>query len=164
MMWSHEKIERLKELSGQSELSATQIASAMSRYFNEHISRNMVIGKLHRIGIRGRHPIVEKKPAPVQRPRLVPRRPVYEMPPPVAEAEAPPPMIDNIASSGVEYLVAPAWGCKAILGKRGSDGLSMCCGQPRGLNEKGGESAYCPAHHRLYNVPRALTERRWQSQ
>lgn len=47
--------------------------------------------------------------------------------------------------NGIEYLRLGPDGCKAILDKRGSDGLRMCCGR---LRENG--KPYCPGHVAQY--------------
>ena len=60
-----------------------------------------------------------------------------------------PPKVNGVAhhDNGVEYLQLSPDGCKAILDKRGSDGLSMCCGKLRD-----GGKPYCPGHVAKYGT------------
>jgi len=51
---------------------------------------------------------------------------------------------------GVNYLDNTEVGCKAILDKRGDDGLRMVCGRTR-ADFDGSRSPYCPTHHQRYN-------------
>ena len=60
--------------------------------------------------------------------------------------------LDPQEIEGVDYLDAPADGCKAILDKRGAYNLSMVCGRPRGEYVNGSPSPYCPEHHRKFNT------------
>src|SRR5690606_6783355 len=62
MTWTDERVERLRKLWADG-LTASQIASALGG-----VSRNAVIGKVHRLGLPGR-----AKPAPAAQPR--PRKP-----------------------------------------------------------------------------------------
>lgn len=153
------RIERLKELATQG-LSCAEIANEMSGDFKEYISRNAVIGKLARMKIVNVGPARrERRPAKERPPKMVTikPRPIMELfVAPIEDVtEEPPPMIDNAISAGVDYLKNPPWGCKALIGRRGSDGLEMCCGQRRGFNINGDESAYCPQHHRAFHTPKA---------
>jgi hypothetical protein len=64
-------------------------------------------------------------------------------------APPPPPKRNGVVhhDNGIEYLKLTEDGCKAILDKRGSDGLSMCCGKQR---EQG--KPYCPGHVVKYGI------------
>lgn len=65
MSWTDERVELLKKLWGEG-LSASQIASELGE-----VTRNAVIGKVHRLGLSGR---AKAAPAPA-RPRTKPNRP-----------------------------------------------------------------------------------------
>ena len=64
----------------------------------------------------------------------------------LAAVQARMPKDDHIV--GVEYLKNNV-GCKAILDRRGSDGLPMCCGAPRMVN--GTTSVYCRLHYKRFH-------------
>lgn len=59
MAWTDERVEQLKQLWGEG-LSASQIASAMGG-----VTRNAVIGKVHRLGLAGRATPTAPKPKAV---------------------------------------------------------------------------------------------------
>ncbi|MEG9861308.1 MAG: GcrA family cell cycle regulator [Parvularculales bacterium] len=64
MSWTEERVETLKELWATG-LSASQIARQMGG-----ITRNAVIGKVHRLGLAARAPRQAKRTAPAQAPQL----------------------------------------------------------------------------------------------
>lgn len=71
MSWTDERVELLKKLWAEG-LSASQIASKLG-----NVTRNAVIGKVHRLGLSGRVKAVRTAPARPRRPRqpAAPRRP-----------------------------------------------------------------------------------------
>ena len=71
MSWTDERVELLKRLWNQG-LSASQIAGELSN----GITRNAVIGKVHRLGLSGR---AKTPTAPASRPRKVTRAPSHPM-------------------------------------------------------------------------------------
>jgi GcrA cell cycle regulator len=79
MSWTDERIEQLKKLWGDG-LSASQIASELG-----NVTRNAVIGKVHRLGLAGRakstaiQPQRQRKAAPP--PRVAPATPVRVLSP-----------------------------------------------------------------------------------
>ena len=76
MSWTDERVEQLKQLWAEG-LSASQIARQLGG-----VTRNAVIGKVHRLGLAGR-----ATPARAERPRLqVARRPARPRPAPVVQA------------------------------------------------------------------------------
>jgi hypothetical protein len=66
---------------------------------------------------------------------------------------------------GVAYMKLRD-GCKAILDKRGPDGLLMCCGKQRvTLNGDALPTPYCDDHHRIYNNPQTPKDgEKWRKQ
>ena len=71
MSWTDERVELLQKLWNQG-LSASQIAAELGH----GVTRNAVIGKVHRLGLSGR----AKAPMPqVQRPRKITRAPSHPM-------------------------------------------------------------------------------------
>ncbi len=67
--WTDERVELLKKLWADG-LSASQIAAELG-----NVTRNAVIGKVHRLGLSGRAKDVKPSPATPQRPRKVARTP-----------------------------------------------------------------------------------------
>ncbi|WP_370338449.1 GcrA family cell cycle regulator [Parvularcula marina] len=61
MAWTEERVDQLKQLWGEG-LSASQIANKMGG-----VTRNAVIGKVHRLGLAGRATPAAPKPKTVQR-------------------------------------------------------------------------------------------------
>ncbi|WP_029030632.1 GcrA family cell cycle regulator [Salinarimonas rosea] len=86
--WTDERVERLKTL-WQEGRSASTIAAELGG-----VSRNAVIGKVHRLGLSGRGKAPEKAPPPRQRQK------------PAAEAEPPVPAPSRPVSVGANALAA----------------------------------------------------------
>lgn len=138
--WSKESLEALKALAGQG-LSASQIAGQMG------VSRNAVIGKIHRCGIalRGHMHLAADRPAkPKREPkvRAAPirhflRRMVPEVKPPTMIAPEPPP-----PEGGVALIDIGHGECRWPLGDPLSPDFRFCGGAVR-------QGAYCAAHARL---------------
>ena len=78
MSWTDERVETLKKMWGEGQ-SASQIAKELGG-----VTRNAVIGKVHRLGLSNRTTGPEKEEPEV-------KAPVQEEPPKPVEAEAPPP-------------------------------------------------------------------------
>jgi hypothetical protein len=120
------------------------------------VNRNMVVGRRWRLSKR--HEMA--RPQKPQKPRLAPSPP--------RELAAPVKRVKRVRGvthdNGVAYLKSGD-GCKAILDKRGPDGLPMCCGKQR-ITLKGAEmpTPYCDVHHKLYNNPATTKDTRWQRQ
>jgi len=72
-------VERLKSLISDSLFSATQISKMLCEEFQVIVSRNAVIGKTHRLGLRFR-PIINKKVAPIKKRKRKVRK-VVALPP-----------------------------------------------------------------------------------
>lgn len=96
LTWTEERVERLKTL-WQEGKSASYIASELGG-----VSRNAVIGKVHRLGLSGRGKAPEKAPAP--RPRAKPAPAEHAAP-----APAPKPLTlgANALAAAVEERIAP---------------------------------------------------------
>ncbi|MEM7742904.1 MAG: GcrA family cell cycle regulator [Pseudomonadota bacterium] len=89
MSWTDERVEKLRELWGEGK-SASQIAKELGG-----VTRNAVIGKVHRLGLSNRaaSPAEEAKPAePVKAKAAAPKKPVQEAPAVVEAAPVPAPV------------------------------------------------------------------------
>jgi hypothetical protein len=142
----------------------------MSGEFQVYVSRNAIISKLGRMKIEhvGVQVTARKRAKREPKPKMVTIKPVkpalFEVPIEIIDDIEVPAMIDGVASAGVDYLANPSWGCKALLDRRGSDGLFMMCGQRRCVTQRQGvevDSAYCEEHHRLFHKPREEQRRRY---
>ena len=159
MSWTDERIETLKKLWSDG-LSASQIAAALGG-----ITRNAVIGKVHRLGLSGR----AKSPAAAEPRARKPRshaallrvaRPAvrgnnalaYEF-----EPEAEPEPIDNVIPLGQRrsLIELSEETCRWPIGDPGSPDFFFCGGHAlTGL-------PYCSYHSRIaYQPPNARRDRR----
>lgn len=93
MSWTDERVDLLRKLWNEG-LSASQIAGELA----EGITRNAVIGKVHRLGLSGR-----AKPAAAQRPRA----PKAVRPAPAVRTHIPP-MRGNLAFALTPRVAEPA--------------------------------------------------------
>jgi GcrA cell cycle regulator len=156
MSWTDERVELLKKLWSDG-LSASQIAAELGG-----ITRNAVIGKVHRLGLSGR---AKSASSAAPRPRKA-RSPMmrigrasirgntalahaYEM-----EAEAAPELIDNVIPIGQRrtILELTEQTCRWPVGDPGSTDFFFCGG-----NTLGG-LPYCAYHSRVAYQP--ASERR----
>jgi GcrA cell cycle regulator len=154
MGWTDERVETLKKL-WQDGLSASQIAKQLGG-----VTRNAVIGKVHRLGLSGR--AAPSKPA---RPAFKPPRParaaVPAPPPPRRIAEpaatnapavpAPRPIDEKPGTATV--LTLGAHMCKWPIGDPSLDTFTFCG------RRTGGEGPYCNDHARVAYQP-AQTKKR----
>ena len=112
----------------------------------DNISRNAVIGKLHRMRVdsHGRNPIHTIRPKKAKhaaRRNEMSTDEIEGVAVPLPEKDEPP----------VEYLAMENHQCRALLEERGSDGLLMCCGRTRLRNGFGCfASSYCAKHDREF--------------
>ncbi|MEO1105769.1 MAG: GcrA family cell cycle regulator [Pseudomonadota bacterium] len=162
MSWTDERIETLRKLWAEGH-SASQIADTLGG----GVSRNAVIGKIHRLGLSGRvkstrtaqrRPAVRAKPAPkpaapppAAQPRVmavgstvvkvVARETPEPEAAPVLEA-APEPRIAEVVPlhGGVSLFDLKASSCRWPVGDPSGDDFSFC-----GLKTNQGET-YCTAH------------------
>ena len=142
-MWTDERVDQLKSLWTEG-LSASQIARALGG-----VTRNAVIGKVHRLGLAGR-----AAPSRIDRPRL-PSAPrlsyrIREPEPPVVEEE--PVKLDDGSFVGV--LTINDRMCRWPIGDPSADEFHFC-----GRNPKQG-SPYCEAHARKAYQPQQVRDRR----
>ena len=130
MAWTEERVDQLKQLWGEG-LSASQIANKMGG-----VTRNAVIGKVHRLGLAGRATPAAPKPKTVQR---------YDEPElktPITGLENLYPGIDRPTVSSIDGNQ-----CKWPIGDPARDDFHFC-GQPT-LSGK----SYCAYHARLAFQP-----------
>lgn len=139
-MWTEERVDQLKSLWTDG-LSASQIA----RVLGEGITRNAVIGKVHRLGLAGRATAarVDRLRLP-STPRLAPR--LREPEPPVLEEE--PLKLEDGSLVGV--LAISDRMCRWPIGDPGAEEFHFC-----GRSPKSG-SPYCEAHARKAYQPHQL--------
>lgn len=154
MGWTDERVETLKKL-WQDGLSASQIAKQLGG-----VTRNAVIGKVHRLGLSGRaqpskpaRPVF-KAPRPqraVAKP-AAPRR-VTEPLPATTRAQPPVPVryVDEAPGSAT-ILTLGTHMCKWPIGDPGEAGFTFC-----GRRQKDGP--YCVEHARVAYQP-AQTKKR----
>ncbi len=141
MSWTDERIERLKTMWAEG-LSASQIARSLGE-----VTRNAVIGKVHRLGLSGR----VAPAARVERPRPVSAPPPRPVAPRVAPAmRAEPVQIESyepMPETAVTVLDLSASVCKWPIGDP-TDPAFRFCGRRAGTG-----SPYCEAHARLAYQP-----------
>ena len=152
MSWTDERVELLKKLWADG-LSASQIAAELGG-----ITRNAVIGKVHRLGLSGRanspssaaarprkaraHPHMLRVSRPAMRGNTA-LAPAYDY-----EAEAEPEFIDNIIPIGQRrsILELTEETCRWPIGDPGSTDFFFCGGQTM-------TGPYCGYHARIAYQP-----------
>jgi GcrA cell cycle regulator len=144
MGWTDERVSTLKKLWLEG-LSASQIAKQLGG-----VTRNAVIGKVHRLGLSGR--AAPSQPSrPVYRPQR-PRQTVAAAPAPRREpilrpaAPAPSPVLDLPGTATV--LTLGAHMCKWPIGDPSTDEFSFC-----GRRAGGEGGPYCIEHSRVAYQP-----------
>ena len=143
MGWTDERVEQLKQLWTDG-LSASQIARVMGG-----VTRNAVIGKVHRLGLAGR-----AGPARSERPRSVAHRSVVRVaavPEPVI-VEHDPVVLDDGSFATVLTLTDRM--CKWPIGDPSEGQFHFCGHRPKA------GSPYCEAHARKAYQPPAARQRR----
>jgi GcrA cell cycle regulator len=131
MGWTEERVEQLKQLWTEG-LSASQIARQLGG-----VTRNAVIGKVHRLGLAGR-----ATPARAERPRLptVRRlarpRPMQVVQAPIIEAD---PVVDENGNKTTVLTVSDRM-CKWPIGDPSTNEFHFCGHPPKA------GSPYCEAH------------------
>jgi len=141
MGWTDERVEQLKGLWNEG-LSASQIARALGG-----ISRNAVIGKVHRLGLAGR-----AAPARAERPRTQRRTAIHTAPAPVEIIEEDPIKLDD--GNFATVLTINDRMCRWPIGDPAENEFHFC-----GRKPKNG-SPYCEAHARKAYQPQTMKNRR----
>jgi len=146
--WTEDRVELLKKLFNDG-LSSTVAA----KHFPGQ-TRNGVIGKWTRLGLkRGK----EKPTTTIKEPRpRVVRRSSFRSYCPAKPGVIPTiPVAPEIIGphQPVTFSDLADHQCKAVLDKRGDDGLFMRCGRERVRIDNSFISAYCAFHDRLFNRP-----------
>jgi len=155
MGWTDERVESLKKL-WQDGLSASQIAKQLGG-----VTRNAVIGKVHRLGLSGR--AAPSKPA---RPAFKAPRPARPVAAPAAPRRLPEPAVSaapapaapspvrqlDEAPGTATVLTLGAHMCKWPIGDPSSDDFTFC-----GRRQE--EGPYCTEHARVAYQP-AQTKKR----
>ncbi len=136
MGWTDERVEQLKNLWTEG-LSASQIARALGG-----VTRNAVIGKVHRLGLAGRAtPARSDRPRLPSAPKLATR--TYMPPPPVVEEDP----ITLADGNHATVLTINDRMCRWPIGDPSENEFHFC-----GRNPKSG-SPYCEAHARKAYQP-----------
>ena len=147
MGWTDERVELLKKL-WQDGLSASQLAKQLGG-----VTRNAVIGKVHRLGLSGRTPPSKPQRTVFKAPR--PARPISSapsLPRRIAEpaAHAPPVRYIDEAPGMATVLTLQAHMCKWPIGDPSLDNFTFC---GRRSEENG---PYCHEHAQVaYQPPQA---------
>jgi len=143
--WTDERVASLKKLWLEG-LSASQIAKQLGG-----VTRNAVIGKVHRLGLSGRAtPAAPSRPA-FKAPR--PARPVLAQPHAPRRAEpaappAPPPLPAVVEEPGsATVLTLGAHMCKWPIGDPAAEGFTFCG------RRTGPDGPYCAEHARVAYQP-----------
>lgn len=135
MGWTDERVEQLKTMWAEG-LSASQIARALGQ-----VTRNAVIGKVHRLGLSGRAQPQRVERPRTSAPRVVTPRPV--LPEPALPAE--PLMMADGTHATVSTITTGM--CKWPIGDPSEAGFKFC-------GHKVKPSApYCEAHARMAYQP-----------
>jgi GcrA cell cycle regulator len=150
MGWTDERVESLKKL-WQDGLSASQIAKQLGG-----VTRNAVIGKVHRLGLSGRaapskpaRPVF-KAPRPARPAAAAPAAPRRMAEPVAREAAAPAPATPvryvEEAPGSATVLTLGAHMCKWPIGDPSSEGFTFC-------GRRQDEGPYCVEHARIAYQP-----------
>lgn len=156
MSWTDERVELLKKLWGDG-LSASQIAAELGE-----VTRNAVIGKVHRLGLSGRAKAspAAARPRKAARPEreMRPQRPMSrgntalapELEDLVEEAPAPAPATsDNVVPMGQRCTIMNLTEstCRWPSGEPGTDNFYFCGGKTKA------GMPYCAHHARIAYQP-----------
>lgn len=161
MTWTDAKIARLKVLHAEGGLSAAEMAYRMNRDFHTSFSRNAIIGKLHRIGLRTTRPqrtaeeIAERKNEQRRVRRAAQRKPLLDHAEDIMQAE-PCDLPPDSSEFAVTFAQLAEPHCRWPIGDPSSDDLRYCGA------EKMADGPYCARHHRLaYTRPTRQSSARW---
>ena len=144
MSWTDERVSTLKKL-WLDGLSASQIAKQLGG-----VTRNAVIGKVHRLGLSGRAaPSQPARPAAQAMPSAPRRVTPVEAPTssvPVASPPAPLPAFRHEEPGSATVLTLGAHMCKWPIGDPSSEGFTFC-------GRRSSEGPYCVEHARVAYQP-----------
>ena len=157
--WTEERVEALKKLWSDG-LSASQIAARLAG----GVTRNAVIGKVHRLGLSGRattsrvttaRPRRPRQPSHPGRPRPLPtagatalKPQTYSKPAPLPEPEPEPlRLIDKPEGGRITILMLSDKTCKWPIGDPGSEEFCFCGHAPKD------SMPYCDYHSRVAYQP-----------
>jgi GcrA cell cycle regulator len=150
MGWTDERVELLKKL-WLDGLSASQIAKQLGG-----VTRNAVIGKVHRLGLSGRaapsqptRPVFKAPRAPRPTPAPAPRRVEANLPTP----PSPQPVFYAEEPGSATVLTLGAHMCKWPIGDPAVDGFSFC-GRRTDV-----DGPYCATHSRVAYQPQQTRKR-----
>ena len=159
MGWNDERVELLKKLWADG-LSASQIAAQLGG-----VTRNAVIGKVHRLGLSGRAKTPSSSVPRVRKPRTTSMRPRMRFHgnnalAPQYDFEQDLDPLANIVPMGprVSILELNEATCRWPIGDPGREGFAYCGSQTKT------ELPYCPYHARLAYQPASDRRRRQQQQ
>ena len=146
MGWTDERVSTLKKLWLEG-LSASQIAKQLGG-----VTRNAVIGKVHRLGLSGRATPSQParpafKPQRLARPAAPPPQPVRRPQAVIVQAPEPPPIRRVEEPGSATVLTLGAHMCKWPIGDPSSDGFSFCG------RRTGEDGPYCHEHARVAYQP-----------
>jgi GcrA cell cycle regulator len=148
MGWTDERVELLKKL-WQDGLSASQIAKQLGG-----VTRNAVIGKVHRLGLSGRATpskparTVFKAPRPARPVSAAPSAPRRIAEPVMQPAPAPVRYVDETPGMAT-VLTLGAHMCKWPIGDPAMDNFTFC-------GRRSGDGPYCHEHSQVaYQPPTA---------
>jgi len=148
MGWTDERVEMLKKL-WLDGLSASQIAKQLGG-----VTRNAVIGKVHRLGLSGRatpsqpqRPIFKAPRATRPAVAAAPAAPRRAIEPSLTQAQAPVPAYFPEEPGSATVLTLGAHMCKWPIGDPSSDGFTFCGRR----SER--EGPYCVEHARVAYQP-----------
>jgi GcrA cell cycle regulator len=147
MGWTDERVELLKRL-WLDGLSASQIAKQLGG-----VTRNAVIGKVHRLGLSGRAAPSQPARPVFKAPR--PPRPAHTPAPRRAETQqvaAPPPVFYVEEPGSATVLTLGAHMCKWPIGDPATDNFTFC-------GRRSGDGPYCNEHARMAYQPQQARKR-----
>lgn len=138
--WTTAAVETLKALWADDSLSASLIARRLG------VSRNAVLGKIHRLGLSNRRtgPKAPRAPRPPRVPR--PRRPPRTAAPATGTAPATPPLVEIGPGMVARLEDMPAHGCHWPIGDPMADDFRFC-------GRRAAIAPYCDAHRAVAYRP-----------
>lgn len=137
MAWTDERVEQLKLLWADG-LSASQIAHQMG-----NVTRNAVIGKVHRLGFAGRATLAAPRPRVTIKSSVAREEEAKTLPRNFALG-----FIEGILSDRATINTISAGQCKWPLGDPTADDFHYC-----GQSADGGRGSYCPYHSQIAFQP-----------